>query len=67
MRAVRRERVAVLRPDPARPGQKAQVDYGKLGRWRDPQTGRQSTIWAFGMVLCASREHASLGCAPLGC
>jgi transposase len=53
---VRREQVAVLRPEPARPGEEAQVDYGKLGRWTDPQTGQQHTIWAFAMVLCASRH-----------
>ena len=53
---VRREQVAVLRPEPVKPGQEAQVDYGKLGRWTDPRTGQRHTVWAFAIVLCASRH-----------
>jgi transposase len=35
----RRSQVKVLRPYPAEPGQEAQIDYGRLGRWLDPVTG----------------------------
>lgn len=52
----RRRQVTVLRPDPPEPGVEAQVDYGKLGSWVDPKTGRKHAIWAFAMVLCCSRH-----------
>jgi transposase len=53
---LRREQVTVLRLTPPEPGEEAQVDYGKLGRWVDPATGRKHTVWAFAIVLCASRH-----------
>jgi len=52
----RRSQVKVLRPWPAEPGAEAQVDYGRLGRWLDPATGKPVTIWAFVMVLACSRH-----------
>ena len=52
----RRSQVRVLRLDPPEPGQEAQVDYGRLGRWLDAATGRLRTVWAFAMVLCCSRH-----------
>ena len=52
----RRSQVRVLDPYPAAPGEVAQIDYGKLGRWLDPVTGEIRTIWAFVMVLCCSRH-----------
>jgi transposase len=51
----RRDRVVVLRDDVA-PAEEAQVDYGRLGMWPDPQTGRRRTVWAFVMVLACSRH-----------
>ncbi len=50
-----RERVTVLRPDVA-PGEEAQIDYGFLGSWLDPGTGRVRRVWAFVMVLACSRH-----------
>jgi hypothetical protein len=50
-----RERVTVLRADPE-PGLEAQIDYGLLGSWTDPRTGRSQRIWAFVMVLSHSRH-----------
>ena len=50
-----RERVTVLRADPD-PGLEAQIDYGLLGSWTDPRTGRSQRIWAFVMVLSHSRH-----------
>ena len=38
------------------PGEEAQIDYGHLGRWVDPGTGRRRKVWAFVMVLCCSRH-----------
>ncbi len=52
----RRSQVRVLDPYPAVPGEVAQIDYGKLGRWLDPVTGKLRTIWAFVMVLACSRH-----------
>ncbi len=49
-------RVRVLRPTPAEPGAEAQIDYGRLGMWSDPLTGRRRTVWAFVMVLACSRH-----------
>ena len=51
----RRAQVRVLRLDPPEPGQEAQVNYGRLGRWVDPATGRRHVVNAFAMVLCCSR------------
>ena len=51
---VARSAVTVLRETPP-PGDEAQVDYGLLGRWSDPVTGRVRRIWAFIMVLSFSR------------
>jgi len=47
--------VTVLRDDPP-PGQEAQVDYGMLGSWTDPVSGVRRRVWAFVMVLAASRH-----------
>lgn len=49
-----RASVTVLREDPP-PGQEAQVDYGLLGRWYDPAASAWRRVWAFVMVLAASR------------
>ena len=53
---VRRAQVRVLDPRPAEAGEQAQIDYGKLGRWLDPATGKLRTVQAFVMVLCCSRH-----------
>jgi transposase len=50
-----RAQVRVLGETPP-PGHEAQVDYGKLGMWTDPATGRRVTVWAFVMVLSCSRH-----------
>jgi len=50
-----REKVTVLRADPE-PGLEAQIDYGLLGSWTDPRTGRSQRIWAFVIVLSHSRH-----------
>jgi transposase len=51
----RRGQVTVLRQCPP-PGSEAQIDYGRLGMWLDPGTGRRRTVWAFVMVLPCSRH-----------
>lgn len=51
---VTRSAVTVLRETPPA-GDEAQVDYGLLGRWRDPATDRIRRVWGFMMVLSFSR------------
>jgi transposase len=52
----RRQEVTVWNPRPAEAGEQAQIDYGMLGRWADPATGRLRAVWAFVMVLACSRH-----------
>lgn len=59
-----RERIRGVRPEdvkvpkePAAPGQVSEVDYGRLGHWVDPLTGRGHVVEGFVMTLCASRRH----------
>lgn len=37
------------------PGSEAQIDYGKLGMWSDPVSGRRVAVWVFAMILSCSR------------
>jgi transposase len=54
---VRRDRVVVLRDEAeVPPGEEAQIDYGHLGHWVDPATGKRRRVWAFAMVLACSRH-----------
>ncbi len=55
------EHATVLRDDPP-PGAEAQLDYGHLGSWTDPQSGTRRRVWAFIMVLAFSRH---LFCYPV--
>ena len=48
-------KVTVLRPE-VLAGDEGQVDYGFLGSWADPVTGRVRRVWAFVMVLACSRH-----------
>jgi transposase len=54
---VRRDRVVVLRDESdTPPGEEAQIDYGHLGYWTDPGSGKRRRVWAFAMVLACSRH-----------
>lgn len=37
------------------PGSEAQIDYGRLGMWFDPASGRRVAVWVFAMILACSR------------
>lgn len=50
-----RGQVTVRKDDPP-PGEEAQLDYGYLGQWTDPATGKTRRVWAFVMVLSCSRH-----------
>jgi transposase len=52
----RRAQVVVWNPRPSEAGEQAQIDYGQLGRWLDPATGKLRTVQAFVMVLACSRH-----------
>jgi hypothetical protein len=51
---VNRNKVTVLGADAVAGGQ-AQIDYGMLGTWTDPLSGKRHRVWAFVMVLAFSR------------
>ena len=54
---VRRDRVVVLRDEAdTPPGEEGQLDYGHLGYWLDPVSGKRRRVWAFAMVLACSRH-----------
>jgi transposase len=55
LREVDPDRVTVRRP-PAALGELAEIDFGVLGNWVDPHTQRRRRLWAFLMVLGASRH-----------
>jgi transposase len=38
------------------PGEEAQLDYGHLGYWTDPVSGKRRRVWAFALVLACSRH-----------
>jgi transposase len=48
------ERVTVPR-GAVEPGSEAQIDYGRLGMWFDPDSGRRVAVWVFAMILSCSR------------
>ena len=48
------ERVTVPR-GAVEPGSEAQIDYGRLGMWCDPVSGRRVAVWVFAMILSCSR------------
>lgn len=52
---VTRGQVTVWRP-PVPPGEEGQIDFGSMGMWTDPATGKRRRIWAFIMVLASSRH-----------
>ena len=47
---------ATVRMESSAPGEVAEVDFGRLGRIRDPETGRSRTVWALIVVLSHSRH-----------
>ncbi|MDI6893780.1 MAG: IS21 family transposase [Bacillota bacterium] len=47
--------VVIWRPE-VPPGEEVQVDFGRLGIWRDPVTGKRRMAYAFIMVLAYSRH-----------
>jgi len=47
--------ITVRRDDPP-PGEEAQIDFGYLGMWQDPLTGKRHKLWAFTLILSFSRH-----------
>ncbi len=52
---VERSSITVRRPDPP-PGEESQLDYGYLGLWENPLTGRRHRLWVFANVLSCCRH-----------
>ena len=48
--------VTVFKED-AGPGEEGQVDYGYLGPWVDPLSGKRHRVWGFLIVLGHSRHQ----------
>ena len=38
------------------PAEEAQIDFGYLGMWQDPKTGKRYRLWAFALILSFSRH-----------
>lgn len=51
----KKPRITIRRDDPP-PGDEAQIDFGYLGTWQDPQTGKKCRLWAFALILSFSRH-----------
>ena len=51
----KKPRITVRRSDPP-PGEEAQLDFGYLGMWQDPKTGKRYRLWAFALILSFSRH-----------
>ena len=51
----KKPRITVRREDPA-PGEEAQIDYGFLGMWQDPRSGKRYRLWAFALILSFCRH-----------
>ena len=47
--------IPVWRPE-VEPGEEAQVDFGFMGPWQDPITGKKHRVYAFSLVLSYSRH-----------
>jgi len=51
----KKPRITVRRSEPP-PGEEAQIDFGYLGTWQDPLSGKSRRLWAFAMILSFSRH-----------
>ena len=47
--------ITVRRDDPPT-GEEAQVDFGYLGLWQEPLSGKRRKLWAFALILSFSRH-----------
>lgn len=51
----KKPQITVRRSDPP-PGEEAQIDFGYLGMWQDPLSGKRHRLWAFALILSYSRH-----------
>ena len=47
--------ITVRRREPP-PAEEAQIDFGYLGMWQDPLSGKRHKLWAFALILSFSRH-----------
>jgi transposase len=53
--AWKKPKITVRRSDPP-PGEEVQIDFGYLGTWQMPSTGKRRRLWAFVIILAFSRH-----------
>ena len=52
----KKPRIITVRRSEPPPGEEAQIDFGYLGTWQDPLSGKSRRLWAFALILSFSRH-----------
>lgn len=52
----KKPRIITVRRSEPPPAEEAQIDFGYLGTWQDPRSGKSSRLWAFALILSFSRH-----------
>jgi len=52
----KKPRIITVRRSEPPPGEEAQIDFGYLGTWQDPLSGKSHRLWAFALILSFSRH-----------
>ena len=61
-RGWRHRQPSTVRMDDGPPGEVAEMDFGRLGFIRDPESGRRRAVWA--LVASSGATHATALCGP---
>ncbi len=52
----KKARIITVRRSEPPPAEEAQIDFGYLGTWQDPRSGKSRRLWAFALILSFSRH-----------
>ncbi len=52
----KKHRIITVRRREPPPADEAQIDFGYLGTWQDPRSGKSRRLWAFALILSFSRH-----------
>jgi len=52
----KKPRIITVRRSEPPPAEEAQIDFGYLGTWQDPLSGKSRRLWAFALILSFSRH-----------
>jgi len=52
----KKPRIITVRRSELPPAEEAQIDFGYLGTWQDPLSGKSRRLWAFALILSFSRH-----------